>query len=169
MDELQIAISKAELLHRLSNWGRYSTFDGSYDPRLHLGELEEEELQSIRLDTMTAELALSRTRLTNQDFKVVLREVEFKVMIELAKILEKTQNSGFEGTKEVEPKVFDETDELMVCGVCQEEMKKDGDESRVIVGCNHKFHSCCIWKWFQVKSTCPWCRYQIKFKTKSFL
>ncbi|KAJ7965001.1 E3 ubiquitin-protein ligase ATL41-like [Quillaja saponaria] len=98
MEEFDIAILKADLLLRLRNWGHYSNFDGSYDPRTYSGELSEEEFLSIRSDTMIAELAVSRARATNQDFQVVLKEVEFKVMVELARILAKTTDSDLAST-----------------------------------------------------------------------
>ncbi|GMY16032.1 E3 ubiquitin-protein ligase ATL41-like [Fagus crenata] len=156
-EELQIAMLRAELLHTLSNWGDYSTYDGSYDPRTYSGKLDTLELQRVRLDTMTAELALSRARETNRDFDTVMMEVELEVMRCLGRILAKTLDPVFMGSMEV---VIEE--DGLVCGVCQEDMDV-GDEGRMLK-CMHKFHSDCIVKWLKNNATCPLCRYQVQFK-----
>ncbi|XP_040990863.1 RING-H2 finger protein ATL1-like [Juglans microcarpa x Juglans regia] len=158
IDELQIATLRAELLDRLSNWGKYSTYDGSYDPRTFTGKLDTLELQRVRLDTMTAELALWRARETKREFQTVLREVEFEVMRRLGRILAKTVDPAFAGTEEV----VVEEENGMVCGVCQEEMQ-EGDEGRML-GCMHEFHTDCIVRWLRSKATCPLCRYQMQVK-----
>ena len=157
VDELQIAIGRAELLDRLRNWGRYSTYNGSYDPRTYSGKLDAEVLEGIKLDVMTAELASSRARETGRKFETVMREVEMEVMRRLGKILAKTVDPAFSGTEEVAIE-----EDGAVCGVCQEEMSV-GDEGRML-GCRHKFHSDCALKWLREKATCPLCRYQMQVK-----
>jgi hypothetical protein len=157
-DELQIAILRAELLDRLRNWGRYSTYDGSYDPRsTYSGKLDAMELEGPRLDAMTAELARSRARETGRKLETVMREVELEVMRRLGRILAKTVDPAFAGTEEVAIE-----EDGAVCGVCQEEMEV-GDEGRML-GCMHKFHSDCALKWLREKATCPLCRYQMQVK-----
>jgi hypothetical protein len=158
VDELQIAIWRAELLDRLRNWGRYSTYDGSYDPRRYSGKLDAVELEGIKLDAMTEELALSRARETGRKFETVMTEVELEVMRRLGRILAKTVDPVFAGTEEVAIE-----EDGAVCGVCQEEMEV-GDEGRVLLGCMHKFHSDCALKWLREKATCPLCRYQMQVR-----
>ncbi|GMY16120.1 E3 ubiquitin-protein ligase ATL41-like [Fagus crenata] len=157
VDELQIAMLRAELLDTLSNWGHYSTYDGSYDPRTYSGKLDTLELQRIRLDTMTSELALSRAHETKRDFETVMMEVELEVTKWLGMILAKTMDPVFVGSMEV---VIEE--DGVVCGVCQEEMEV-GNEGRML-GCMHKFHCYCIVKWLRNNATCPLCRYKVQFK-----
>lgn len=157
MEVMQIAEGKAELLNRLSNWEKYSTYDGSYDPRSY-ERLSPEELQHIRLETMTEKLAWSRAEASNRDFQAVLKEVELEVTIQLAKILADTVDPAFSGTKAV---AVDDEDGL-VCGVCQEELGRE-DEARAL-GCMHKFHAYCIVEWLRRKTACPFCRYQMKHR-----
>ncbi|XP_040994362.1 E3 ubiquitin-protein ligase RNF181 homolog [Juglans microcarpa x Juglans regia] len=154
-EELQIAILRAELLDTLRNWGRRCLmFDDSYDPQTLSETLE---LQRIRMDAMTVELALSRARETKRDFNTVMIEVELEVTRCLGRILSKTLDPAFAGSEEVKVE-----EDGAVCGVCQEEMKV-GDEGRML-GCMHKFHGDCIVKWLRNKATCPLCRYQVQVK-----
>ncbi|OAY61318.1 probable E3 ubiquitin-protein ligase HIP1 [Manihot esculenta] len=153
MDELQIATEEAEVLHRMSNWGVYSTFDGSYDPRTIGGKLDPDELRLAKLEGMKRELARLRARDGNREFDVVLREVEFEVMIQLGMILAKSIDPVLKGLKKVK------IEEGEVCGVCQEEMEM-GDEGRAME-CMHKFHGFCIVQWLKMKKTCPLCRYEM--------
>ena len=44
-----------------------------------------------------------------------------------------------------------------VCGVCQEEMES-GDEDVKSMGCAHRFHGFCIWRWLTERKSCPLCR-----------
>ncbi|PON97608.1 43kDa postsynaptic protein [Trema orientale] len=155
MDVLQIAESRAELLHRLSNWGSYSTFDGSHDPRAFAGKLDAEELWEVRLASMTAELAASRARAANREFGPVLMEVELEVAVHLARIL------AGPGEEVGGP----------VCGVCLEEMEMEmemeereggGGGGVVGLGCLHEFHESCILEWLKRKRACPLCRYHLE-------
>ncbi|KAK9273783.1 hypothetical protein L1049_018593 [Liquidambar formosana] len=158
MDVLQIARSTAETLERLSNWGDRPTSDDGFcsdDPRRFKGRvLDREELQLVALKTMTYELAASQATAATRDFNSVLRETEFEAMVQLAKILAGTVDPVLEGLRNVAVEGGE------VCGVCQEEMD-GGDEARAM-GCEHKFHAFCIWKWLNEKSVCPLCRYQMK-------
>lgn len=161
MDDIVVAIaeSRADLLHRLSNWERYSTFDGSYDPRTFNGELEPVEQEDVRLEKMTAEAAVARARATNREFGVVLREVEMEVAIQLGRILARPAEEVAEGVLAGSVAVAVAVEEGLVCGVCQEEM---GGKVREVVGCGHKFHEECILEWLKRKRTCPLCRFQLQ-------
>ncbi|KAF5182404.1 hypothetical protein FRX31_028011 [Thalictrum thalictroides] len=55
------------------------------------------------------------------------------------------------------PAVF--LDSVEVCAICIENMKK-GDEARTL-GCNHSFHTKCIFKWVERNTTCPMCRFDM--------
>ncbi|XP_021653372.2 uncharacterized protein LOC110644755 [Hevea brasiliensis] len=155
MDELQIAIREAQILQRMSNWGLYSTFDGSYDPRTFYGKLDVDELRRAKLEEKKRELARLRARKENREFELVLQEVEFEVMVQLGKILAKTIDPVLKGLKKVE------VEEGEVCGVCQEEMET-GEEVRAM-DCMHRFHGFCIVQWLKrKKKTCPFCRYEMQ-------
>ncbi|XP_021653374.2 uncharacterized protein LOC110644756 [Hevea brasiliensis] len=157
MDELRIAIREAEILHRMSNWGLFSTFDGSYDPRTSNGKLDVDELRRAKLEEQKRDLARSRARKENREFEVVLREVEFEVMVQLGKILAKTIDPVLKGLKKVEG------EEGEVCGVCQEEIEM-GEEVRAME-CMHRFHGFCIVQWLKrKKKTCPLCRYEMQIQ-----
>ncbi|KAL5804501.1 hypothetical protein ACOSQ3_031301 [Xanthoceras sorbifolium] len=43
------------------------------------------------------------------------------------------------------------------CAVCLEDFV-DGDSCRILIVCNHIFHSNCIDQWLKYQSTCPICR-----------
>ncbi|XWS52631.1 hypothetical protein CRYUN_Cryun11dG0087400 [Craigia yunnanensis] len=153
----QIATLKAETLNRLSNWGRYSTFDGSYDPRTTFsGKLDNEKLEFIKCEAMATRLAMSRALETNRDYETTLMEVQLEVGIELAKILAETIDPAFAGTNDVK---IEEDGE--VCGICQEDMEK-GEEARAMGDCSHKFHDFCIFEWVKRKRNCPLCRCQME-------
>ncbi|KAK3205336.1 hypothetical protein Dsin_019382 [Dipteronia sinensis] len=156
MDEEKIAKLRADLLHRLSNWGDYSTLDVSYGliPEAYGGgELDAEHLEYEWLDTKTKELAMSRAAAQNRDFNQVLNEVEIKVSLHLAIIME----PAIAATTVV---TVDEDGH--VCGVCQEEMER-GDEARAM-DCMHAFHHDCILQWLHRKNTCPLCRHVMLHK-----
>ena len=157
VDEFQIAMLRAELLDTTRNWAQHSTFDGSYDPRTFSGKLDPLELQSIRLESLTAKLASFRARETKRDFDTVMQEVQLEVLRWLGRILAKSMDPVFNGSKDV---VIEE--DGAVCGVCQEDMNV-GVEGRRLK-CMHKFHSDCIVNWLRSKATCPLCRYQVQFK-----
>ncbi|XP_022728738.1 E3 ubiquitin-protein ligase SIRP1-like [Durio zibethinus] len=149
----QIATRQAKTLNRLSNWGLYSTFDGSYDPRTTFSEkLDDEQLEFIKCETMTTRLAMSRARQTNRDYESTLMEVQLEVGIELAKILAETIDPAFSGTNAVKIE-----EDGQVCGICQEDMEK-GEEARTMICCSHKFHGFCIFEWVKRKTNCPLCR-----------
>ncbi|KAJ4724436.1 RING/U-box superfamily protein, partial [Melia azedarach] len=150
MNELEIAILKAEIFLRLGNWNHYLAFD-----------FNEEQLEFGRLETMTEELAMSRALASNRDYKTTLMEVELQVSIHLAKLLEPTIDPALAGTRSLKVE-----EDGMVCGVCQEEMKK-GEEGRAM-DCLHTFHDSCILKWLKIKSTCPLCRINCKPKKLHF-
>lgn len=42
------------------------------------------------------------------------------------------------------------------CNICRESFKEDEDYT--ILPCSHYYHSICISRWFESKSTCPECR-----------
>lgn len=50
-----------------------------------------------------------------------------------------------------------EVKEAIDCAVCLTELT-DGEKTRLLPKCNHKFHLECIDMWFQSQSTCPLCR-----------
>ena len=145
------------MLDTTRNWAQHSTFDGSYDPRTFSGKLDPLELQSIRLESLTAKLASFRARETKRDFNTVMQEVQLEVFRWLGRILAKSMDPVFNGSKDV---VIEE--DGAVCGVCQEDMNV-GVEGRMLK-CMHKFHSDCIVNWLRSKATCPLCRYQVQFK-----
>ena len=41
------------------------------------------------------------------------------------------------------------------CLICLENFKKG--EIITIINCNHKYHTHCIYSWFEKKKTCPLC------------
>ncbi|KAH7837462.1 hypothetical protein Vadar_014131 [Vaccinium darrowii] len=72
MDEIQIAKSKAEILNKLVNSSNYP-----YNPTGRVSaKLGGEEVDWPRISRITAELALSRARATNRDFRTVWEETE---------------------------------------------------------------------------------------------
>ncbi|KAK0604459.1 hypothetical protein LWI29_015883 [Acer saccharum] len=155
MDEEKIAMLRADLLHRLSNWGDYSTVDVSYGliPEAYGGgELDAESLEYEWLETKTKELAMSRAAAQNRDFNQVLNEVERKVLLHLGIIMAQTIDPAIAGTT-----VVTVEEDGNVCGVCQEDMER-GDEGRAM-DCMHAFHHDCILQWLQHKNTCPLCRH----------
>ncbi|XP_022728739.1 E3 ubiquitin-protein ligase SIRP1-like [Durio zibethinus] len=153
----QIATRQAKTLNRLSNWGLYSTFDGSYDPRTSFsGKLDVEQLEFIKCENMTTRLAMSRARQTNRDYESTLMEVQLEVGIELAKILAETIDPAFAGTNAVKIE-----EDGQVCGICQEDMEK-GEEATAMICCSHKFHDFCIFEWVKRKTNCPLCRCEMQ-------
>ncbi|XP_021910714.1 E3 ubiquitin-protein ligase RNF181-like [Carica papaya] len=157
MEASDIARLKADWLDRSVNWSKYSTYDGSYDPRTFSGKLDDHEMELVKIDMMTYRLARLRAETTNRDFCEVRLEVEMEVMVELARILADTIEPAYSGSLAT---VVEE--EAVVCAVCQDEMKK-GEEARAM-GCKHFFHPLCIIEWLRRKETCPLCRYQMKPK-----
>lgn len=160
MNELEIAILKAELLHGLGNCthSHYSTFEFD-DVSYYQYEFE-------RLETMTRKLAASRALANQKDVETVLMDVELQVSIHLAKLLEPTIDPALAGT--ITSRIDDDEDgNVVICGVCQEEMEK-GDEARAIEECMHVFHDSCILEWLKIKSTCPLCRAACKPKKLQF-
>ncbi|CAL5428107.1 unnamed protein product [Camellia sinensis] len=161
MAEFQIAKSMAEVLYKLQHSSNYDHDDDDecdYDQyrrrrRRVSTKLSSEELDLARLTGMTAELAMSRAREANRDFKTVMAETEFRVSIELARILASTIDPVLQGLRKV--KVEEEGE---VCGVCQDDMEVGDDEARAM-GCMHKFHGHCIFKWLKHKNVCPLCRH----------
>ncbi|KAF3454307.1 hypothetical protein FNV43_RR04754 [Rhamnella rubrinervis] len=152
MDVVQeIAMARAQLMDKLSN--SYSTYDEDH-PYYHM--LNQPEAQHVRLDIMTYDLALSRARETNRDdYDAVLKEVQLEVTLELGRILAKTMDPAFAGSKAVK---VDEDD--AVCSICHEELGRGG-YARAL-GCMHMFHGYCLIKWLNKKTNCPLCRYQMK-------
>lgn len=151
MDEIQIAKSKAEILDKLTNSSNYPD-----NPTGRVSaKLGGEEVDWERISGVTAELARGRARATNRDFPTVLEETELRVTVELARILEPTLDPVLKGLREVV--VVEEEEEGGLCGVCQEEMEV-GEDVRAM-GCTHKFHVFCIYKWLKHKNVCPLCRY----------
>ncbi|XP_059668974.1 uncharacterized protein LOC132314079 [Cornus florida] len=106
-----------------------------------------EQLQLVRLESMTLELALSRTKGTDRYFWDVLAETQFEVKVQMVTIM--ADEKGLE-------KVLVE-EEGHVCGVCQDEMEV-GDKARAM-GCMHLFHGYCIVKWLIEANACPLCRH----------
>lgn len=154
MNELEIAISKAELFLRLGNWSTHcSTFDCG----------DQEQLEFERLETMTRNLAMSRAQTHKRDFKTALMEVELQVSIHLAKLLEPTIDPALAGTITLSV----DAEDGIVCGVCQEEIEKE-HEARAIMECMHMFHDFCILKWLEINNTCPLCRAKCKPKKLHF-
>lgn len=150
MDELQIARATAQILHRLEHWGKIVA---DHRPsEAGTGRFEGEELQLRKLKRMTYELAQSRAAADCRDFGAVLRETELGVMVEMGRILAETVDPVLEGLRR-------ETvaEEGEVCGVCQEEMES-GDEDVKSMGCAHRFHGFCIWRWLTERKSCPLCR-----------
>lgn len=154
MNELEIAISKAELLLRLGNWSTHcSAFDCG----------DQEQLEFVRLETMTKNLAMSRAQTQQKDFKTALMEVELQVSIHLAKLLEPTIDPALACTTALSV----DGEDGIVCGVCQEEMEKE-HEARAIMECMHMFHDSCILEWLKINNTCPLCRATCKPKKLHF-
>ncbi|CAK9184410.1 unnamed protein product [Ilex paraguariensis] len=157
-EELQIAISMADALNRLQHAAETPFSDHSWyamqNPR-SAPTLSAEELELAKLKSMPKKLAWSRARADCRDFETVLRETQHAISVNLARLLADTVDPVLEGLREV---VVVEEDED-VCGVCLEEMKR-GDEARAM-GCMHKFHGHCIFKWLKQKDVCPLCRYHI--------
>ncbi|KAF7121191.1 hypothetical protein RHSIM_Rhsim13G0211300 [Rhododendron simsii] len=151
MDEIQIAKSKAEILDKLTN---SSNYPGNPAGRVS-AKLGGEEVDWERISGVTAELAWWRAWATNRDFRTVLEETELRVTVELARILEPTLDPVLKGLREVV--MVEEEEEGGLCGVCQEEMEV-GEDVRAM-GCRHKFHVFCIYKWLKHKNVCPLCRY----------
>ncbi|KAK8503494.1 hypothetical protein V6N13_094674 [Hibiscus sabdariffa] len=135
----QIAILEAEILNRLRHWGRYSTFDGSYDLRTTTGKSDQESMEWMMCDAMKEELAMSRARETNRDFGTTFMEVQWEVAVELGRILAETIDPAIAGTDGVKI----EKEEGGTCGICLVDMEK-GDEV-----CGHKFHDHCIFQWIK--------------------
>jgi len=50
-------------------------------------------------------------------------------------------------------------DETYECSICCDEIEKDEIHN---TKCKHTFHKQCIDKWFEIKSTCPMCRKNLK-------
>ncbi|XP_065011619.1 RING-H2 finger protein ATL60-like [Musa acuminata AAA Group] len=50
------------------------------------------------------------------------------------------------------------------CAVCLGELS-EGEEARLLIGCNHAFHLQCIDMWFCSHSTCPLCRSPVVLDT----
>ncbi|KAK2641070.1 hypothetical protein Ddye_022833 [Dipteronia dyeriana] len=97
---------------------------------------------------------MSRAAAQNRDFNQVLNEVEFKVSLHLAIIMEKTIDPTIAGTAAVTVE-----EDSHVCGVCQEDMQR-GDDARAM-DCMHVFHHDCILHWLHRNNTCPLCRHVI--------
>ncbi|KAK8596018.1 hypothetical protein V6N13_000682 [Hibiscus sabdariffa] len=93
-----IATLQAQTLNRLRHWGRYSTFDGSYDPRTTTAKSDKESMEWMMCDAMKAELAMSRARETNRDLETTFMEVQWEVAIELGRILAETIDPAIAGT-----------------------------------------------------------------------
>ncbi|GLJ38584.1 hypothetical protein SUGI_0786700 [Cryptomeria japonica] len=55
----------------------------------------------------------------------------------------------------------EEEDEQPTCVICCSKFEQN-EEVRELPKCNHRFHVNCIDKWFQLKSTCPICRINVK-------
>ncbi|KAJ4827079.1 hypothetical protein Tsubulata_013893 [Turnera subulata] len=172
MDVVDIAMAKAEILHRLSNWGYYSTIsDGSRtindSPRSWNNggsRRDKEELQLIKLDAKIHKLARLRADATGGgDFYKILPQVKLEVMFHLARILSENPDPAPAGLMDV---VIGEGGQ--VCGICREELNV-GERGRAME-CQHKFHSCCIMEWLQLqeKKTCPLCRHEVQIKELDF-
>ncbi|KAH7834227.1 hypothetical protein Vadar_013946 [Vaccinium darrowii] len=151
MDEIQIAKAKAEILDKLVNSSNYPDNPTGRVTAILGGE----EVDSVGISRVMAELAMSRAQATNRDFKTVLEETEWMVLVEFGKILEPTVDPLLKGLKEVV--VAAEEEGGCVCGICQEQMKA-GEDVRAM-GCMHKFHVHCIYRWLKQKEECPLCRY----------
>ena len=91
VDEFQIAMLRAELLDTTRNWAQHSTFDGSYDPRTFSGKLDPLELQSMRLETLTAKLASFRARETKRKTIRLLTIYNFFFLIGFTSLIGSTQ------------------------------------------------------------------------------
>lgn len=154
MDELQIARATAEILHRLEHWGEIVA-DGDRRSDTGTGGVGGEEIQLRKLKRMTYELARSRAAVNCRDLEVVLRETELAVRVEMGRILAETVDPVLEGLREEAA-----AEEGEVCGVCQEEMD-GGDEDVKSMGCKHRFHGFCIWRWLMERKSCPLCRHPL--------
>lgn len=153
MDEIQIARATAQILYRLEHWGEIVADHGPSETGT--GRFCGEELQLRKLKRMTYELARSRAAADCVDFDAVLKETELGVMMEVGKILAKTVDPVLESlTKETV------AEEGEVCGVCQKEIET-GDEDVKSMGCPHRFHGFCIWRWLTEKKSCPLCRHPL--------
>ncbi|OMO62058.1 Zinc finger, RING-type [Corchorus olitorius] len=141
----EIAGMKAEILDRLSNWGRYTELDPS-------SSNYNEEEETNKCEAMTKELAMSRARESNLDYETTLLQVKLEVGIELANILSRNLHPVFTTTSAV---MIEEDGQ--VCAICLENMEK-GKEARAMQNCRHKFHLHCIFEWVNTKANCPLCR-----------
>lgn len=155
MEELQIAEAMAARLHRLSNWDKYSSESATGEPCC-----TEEEL-SRHLQAKKAELAIHRAKSTGRDLGAVWAEVELGIMRHLARLLARTIDPAIAS-------LGDSTvpEEGMVCGVCQEEMRR-GERSREM-GCRHRFHPLCIEMWVRSRNSCPLCRHRMEIRRVDF-
>ena len=150
MDVFQIAKATVEILHRLEHWGEIVADDR------HAGSMGGEELQLRKLYRMTYELARSRAAAEDcPNFEAVLRETELAVRVEMGRIMAETADPVLEGLREETA-----AEEGEVCGVCQEEMD-GGDADVKSMGCDHRFHGYCIWRWLMERKSCPLCRHPL--------
>ncbi|ERN00059.1 hypothetical protein AMTRI_Chr13g118940 [Amborella trichopoda] len=50
--------------------------------------------------------------------------------------------------------------EEVTCAVCMSEIDSSDADTKVLP-CSHRYHSSCIFKWFESRNSCPVCRYQL--------
>ena len=53
----------------------------------------------------------------------------------------------------------------MECLICYEELK----EIEIVIPCKHHFHKDCLNKWLEIQNNCPYCRGEIKIKSRRYL
>ena len=67
------------------------------------------------------------------------------------KCLNKKDNKDIKDIQEYKITSFDEEE----CLICLEYFQVD--EIVTIINCNHKYHTHCLYTWFEKKQTCPIC------------
>jgi len=53
------------------------------------------------------------------------------------------------------------SDEIQECPICEEELAI-GEDIVVLENCQHKYHTCCVARWFEIKPLCPLCNTRAK-------
>ena len=77
-----------------------------------------------------------------------------------AEALEDKDLGGSSSTRRIIEKVEEEEEEEDMCGICLDKMTTKVSDPAVmnLSECNHRFHTHCILRALQERSTCPYCR-----------